>query len=73
MYSVHDSFNWLVLFLPLTKGSRVQRGPDWQWNDQDGGAGRQGTVTLIKDWRGIPNQGVCTALFAEVVGQSDLG
>ncbi|KAK8803542.1 hypothetical protein WA158_001236 [Blastocystis sp. Blastoise] len=46
------------LFLPLTKGARVKRGPDWQWNNQDGGSGGLGTVTLIKDWKGVPGQGV---------------
>ena len=28
-------------------GSRVVRGPDWQWADQDGGAGHVGTVVTI--------------------------
>lgn len=26
-------------------GKRVRRGPDWKWENQDGGAGGQGTVT----------------------------
>ena len=26
------------------EGARVVRGPDWRWNDQDGGDGREGTV-----------------------------
>lgn len=33
---------------------RVQRGPDWQWSDQDGGIGHQGTVLLVKEWKGTP-------------------
>ena len=28
-------------------GSRVVRGPDWQWGDQDGGPGHVGTVVTI--------------------------
>ena len=28
-------------------GSRVVRGPDWQWADQDGGQGHVGTVVTI--------------------------
>ena len=31
-------------FDKLTKGMRVRRGPDWKWDDQDGGAGNLGTV-----------------------------
>ena len=27
-----------------TVGQRVQRGPDWKWEDQDGGVGALGTV-----------------------------
>lgn len=27
-------------------GARVVRGVDWQWEDQDGGNGRRGKVTL---------------------------
>lgn len=31
-------------------GARVVRGVDWQWEDQDGGAGRRGKVTEVQDW-----------------------
>ncbi len=34
----------------LFTGARVVRGVDWQWEDQDGGAGRRGKVTDIQDW-----------------------
>ncbi|KPM03905.1 E3 ubiquitin-protein ligase mind-bomb-like protein [Sarcoptes scabiei] len=30
--------------------SRVIRGVDWQWEDQDGGNGKRGKVTEIQDW-----------------------
>ena len=33
----------------LPVGSRVKRGPDWKWGDQDGGAGGLGTVTSPVD------------------------
>ena len=29
-------------------GARVVRGVDWQWEDQDGGAGRRGKATEIQ-------------------------
>lgn len=31
-------------------GSRVVRGVDWQWEDQDGGNGRRGKVNEVQDW-----------------------
>ena len=31
-------------------GDRVTRGPDWHWADQDGGAGRLGTIVEVKSW-----------------------
>ena len=37
----------------LPVGARVVRGPDWQWKEQDGGAGRPGTVVqapTTPDW-----------------------
>ena len=48
-----DAFS-LVLFLPLQPGMRVQRGPDWQWSEQDGGEGHLGTVTMVKEWKSAP-------------------
>ena len=32
----------------IFSGSRVIRGVDWQWEDQDGGNGRRGKVTEIQ-------------------------
>lgn len=32
----------------LSVGDRVVRGPDWEWDNQDGGAGKEGVVTKIK-------------------------
>ena len=37
---------------------RVQRGPDWQWADQDGGIGHQGTVLMVKEWKLTPHASV---------------
>ncbi|KAI1284962.1 E3 ubiquitin-protein ligase MIB1 [Halotydeus destructor] len=34
-------------------GSRVVRGVDWQWEDQDGGQGKRGKVTEVQDWSAI--------------------
>ena len=32
-------------------GARVVRGGDWRWGDQDGGAGREGSVVEIDGWQ----------------------
>ena len=37
---------------------RVQRGPDWQWSDQDGGMGHQGTVLMVKERKSTPRAAV---------------
>lgn len=52
----HLAHSLLDLFLPLQPGMRVQRGPDWQWADQDGGSGHQGTVLLVKEWKTTPER-----------------
>ena len=39
-------FNAVVV--ELTKGTRVTRGRDWKWDDQDGGKGKAGTIIEIK-------------------------
>ncbi len=36
----------------LPVGARVARGPDWKWEDQDGGPGKQGTVIESADGGG---------------------
>lgn len=33
-------------------GCRVARGPDWEFGEQDGGDGSQGTVIELRPWRG---------------------
>ena len=58
----------------LTPGTRVVRGPSWQWADQDGGAGQVGVASLDPDegwvkvtwpsgkrfcYRYDPGRGVC--------------
>ena len=38
------------------KGTRVRRGKDWRWGDQDGGDGKEGTVVRERDsdgWIGV--------------------
>ncbi|XP_062507383.1 E3 ubiquitin-protein ligase MIB1-like isoform X2 [Corticium candelabrum] len=39
-----------LTFKGIFPGSRVVRGVDWQWEDQDGGHGRKGRVTEVQDW-----------------------
>ena len=34
-------------------GARVVRGPDWKWEEQDGGEGHLGTVRKVKDFEEI--------------------
>ncbi|XP_072035840.1 E3 ubiquitin-protein ligase MIB2-like [Amphiura filiformis] len=41
-----------VQLLGIVAGARVKRGPDWKWEDQDGGKGKIGIVTEIGNWRG---------------------
>jgi hypothetical protein len=43
----------------LKSGTRVRRGRDWKWGDQDGGSGNLGTVT--KD----QSPDVCSSFFIE--------
>ena len=33
--------------MSMMVGSRVIRGPDWMWSDQDGGRGHLGTITEL--------------------------
>lgn len=37
-------------FRGIFPGSRVVRGVDWQWGEQDGGCSKRGKVIEIKDW-----------------------
>lgn len=39
-------------------GSKVIRGPDWKWRDQDGGEGSIGVVESIMPWSGIEGEGM---------------
>ena len=34
----------------VSVGARVVRGGDWRWGNQDGGAGKEGTVLEIEGW-----------------------
>lgn len=45
-----------VLYPALFPGDRVIRGPDWQWGNQ--GECGEGTVTMVKDWKGQTGKGV---------------
>ncbi len=46
----------------VTPGLRVVRGPDWEWQDQDGGEGNAGTVASVEDSeRGVIVQWDCGA------------
>jgi hypothetical protein len=42
----------------LTIGSKVIRGPNWKWRDQDGGKGSIGTVEGISPWSGVDGEGM---------------
>lgn len=39
----------------IRPGTRVVRGRDWKWGDQDGGPGRTGVVTDVRSWNGHPD------------------
>ncbi|XP_038061729.1 E3 ubiquitin-protein ligase MIB2-like [Patiria miniata] len=38
--------------LGIFPGARVMRGPDWEWEDQDGGEGKVGTVSEVSGGEG---------------------
>ena len=42
----------------MVAGLRVVRGPNWQWNNQDGGEGTLGTVEGITSWSNVEGEGV---------------
>eukprot|EP01041_Mallomonas_annulata_P001367 gene1367-2639_t len=41
----------------VSVGDVVVRGPDWDWEDQDGGVGNFGDVTELRSWKGKLNKG----------------
>lgn len=47
----------LVIYLPLDPGMLVRRGPDWKWENQDGGLGGVGIVFEVKAWKNEPMKG----------------
>lgn len=44
-------------------GAKVIRGPDWEWGQQDGGAGKIGTVTEIRGWDNISSRSVANVTW----------
>lgn len=38
-------------------GAKVVRGRDWDYQDQDGGNGKEGKVTEISSWKGVSRAG----------------
>jgi len=44
---MHFSLNCMCVQFGMEVGLRVVRGPDWKWQDQDGGEGHVGTVIAI--------------------------
>ena len=42
--SIGYSIFFIETMAPISPGLRVMRGPDWSWDDQDGGEGCVGTV-----------------------------
>ena len=62
-------------FIPLKPGDRIVRGPDWDWGDQDGGAGNIGIVAdrealegwIAVDWpNGTGNAYRCEDIHREI-------
>uniref|UniRef100_A0A182VU66 RING-type E3 ubiquitin transferase n=1 Tax=Anopheles minimus TaxID=112268 RepID=A0A182VU66_9DIPT len=68
--------NSLGILLPPRKGSikiqlkgifagaRVTRGPDWEWNNQDGGPGKSGRVLEIRGWDNESCRSVASVAWA---------
>ncbi|CAI7989113.1 E3 ubiquitin-protein ligase MIB2 [Geodia barretti] len=46
-------------------GARVVRGRDWRWSDQDGGAGREGTVVDVCGWQSESSRSVAVVEWRE--------
>ena len=42
----------------IFKNAKVCRGRDWEWGEQDGGAGKEGLVLDIVTWSGVVRAGV---------------
>ncbi|CAI8033698.1 E3 ubiquitin-protein ligase MIB2 [Geodia barretti] len=49
----------------LFVGARVVRGRDWRWSDQDGGAGREGTVVEVCGWQSESSRSVAVVEWRE--------
>jgi hypothetical protein len=45
-------------------GAKVQRGPDWDWGNQDGGKGKIGRVVDIRGWDGESGRSVANVIWA---------
>ena len=57
-FSRHYSPSTVAQVSGLSVGSRVVRGPSWEYGDQDGGAGSPGTIVEITSWKGQEGRGV---------------
>ncbi|XP_076300738.1 E3 ubiquitin-protein ligase mind bomb 2 isoform X1 [Lasioglossum baleicum] len=45
-------------------GAKVVRGPDWEWGNQDGGAGKTGRVMEIRGWDNESSRSVATVTWS---------
>lgn len=45
-------------------GSKVIRGPDWEWGNQDGGRGKTGRVIEIRGWDNDCSRAVATVTWS---------
>ncbi|CAM9751389.1 unnamed protein product [Lampetra fluviatilis] len=52
-----------VPLMGIFPGAKVVRGVDWEWGDQDGGAGGVGRVTELRGWDGDERSGVACVLW----------
>ncbi len=53
-----------VLMQGIFVGAKVQRGPDWDWGNQDGGKGKIGRVVDIRGWDGESGRSVANVIWA---------
>ncbi|CAG0913605.1 unnamed protein product [Notodromas monacha] len=53
-----------VVMQGIFVGARVQRGPDWDWGNQDGGKGKVGRVLDIRGWDGESGRSVANVIWA---------
>ncbi|KAM4703364.1 E3 ubiquitin-protein ligase MIB2 isoform 2-T2 [Rhinophrynus dorsalis] len=54
-----------IVLKGIFQGSKVVRGPDWEWGNQDGGEGKVGRVVDIRGWDVETGRSVASVTWAD--------